>query len=214
MQDTGERDTQAAENSGENEDAARDNKAVPDRVGAGAGTLSDKKRPLTNKQKVFVSEYLQCWNAAESARRAGYSEKTAYSIGQENLRKPEIKEEIEARLAELHMSADEALKLQADIARGDIGDLLDNNGLLDIRLAKSSGKTRLLKKIKQKTVTRIGKSDDDDDLEITEIEFEMYPADAAQVNILKLHGKFTDKLEIQGGVEIITKRIGVDLSKV
>lgn len=125
-----------------------------------------------------------------------------------------IKAEIQARLDEVHMSADEALKLHGDIARGDIGDLLDNNGLLDIRLAKAQGKTRLLKKIKQKTITRIGKKEDDDDVEITEIEFEMYPADAAQERILKIHGKFTDKVEIKGGVEMIVKRIGVDLDQI
>ena len=26
---------------------------------------------LTRKQKVFIEEYLQCWNGAEAARRAG-----------------------------------------------------------------------------------------------------------------------------------------------
>lgn len=30
-------------------------------------------------------------NATQAAIRAGYSEKTAYSIGDENLKKPEIK---------------------------------------------------------------------------------------------------------------------------
>lgn len=51
---------------------------------------------LTEKQARFVSEYLVDLNATEAAKRAGYSEKTAYSIGFENLRKPEIQEAIQA----------------------------------------------------------------------------------------------------------------------
>lgn len=45
---------------------------------------------LTDKQKRFVDEYLVDLNATQAAIRAGYSAKTAYSIGQENLRKPAI----------------------------------------------------------------------------------------------------------------------------
>lgn len=52
---------------------------------------------LTAKQQRFVEEYLIDLNATQAAIRAGYSEKTAYSIGQENLKKPEIAEEIEKR---------------------------------------------------------------------------------------------------------------------
>lgn len=76
---------------------------------------------LTKKQQVFVDEYLQCFNAAEAARRAGYSEKTARSIGQENLTKPDIAAEIKARMDEVHMSADKALKNLSEIADADIG---------------------------------------------------------------------------------------------
>ncbi|WP_337049368.1 terminase small subunit [Serratia fonticola] len=41
-------------------------------------------------KKRFVAEYLKDSNATQAAARAGYSEKIAYSIGEENLRKPEI----------------------------------------------------------------------------------------------------------------------------
>lgn len=47
---------------------------------------------LTEKQKRFCEEYLIDLNATQAAVRAGYSSKTAYSIGTENLRKPEIRE--------------------------------------------------------------------------------------------------------------------------
>lgn len=53
---------------------------------------------LTEKQKRFVAEYLVDLNATEAAKRAGYSEKTAYSIGFENLKKPEIQDAIQAAM--------------------------------------------------------------------------------------------------------------------
>ena len=52
--------------------------------------MSDEVVKLTDKQQMFVKEYLIDLNATQAALRAGYSEKTAYSIGHENLKKPEI----------------------------------------------------------------------------------------------------------------------------
>ena len=45
---------------------------------------------MNDKQRTFCEEYLIDLNATQAAIRAGYSEKTAYSIGSENLTKPEI----------------------------------------------------------------------------------------------------------------------------
>lgn len=56
---------------------------------------------LTPKQERFVDEYLIDLNATQAAIRAGYSEKTAGSIGSENLQKPEIAAEITRRRAKL-----------------------------------------------------------------------------------------------------------------
>lgn len=150
---------------------------------------------MTNKQRIFIDEYLKSLNATKAAIRAGYSEKTAYSIGQENLKKPDIKSEIDARMQASHMSADEALRLTSDIARGDIGDLLNDAGYLDILKAKELGLTRLLRKVKQKTTVRIGR-DDEEDTEITEIEFEMYSAHEAQRDILKIGGRLNGDITI------------------
>ncbi len=50
---------------------------------------------LTEKQKRFVAEYLVDLNATQAAIRAGYSEKTAGSVGNENLKKPEIREALQ-----------------------------------------------------------------------------------------------------------------------
>ena len=50
---------------------------------------------MTPKQKKFCVEYLIDLNATQAAIRAGYSKKTAYSIGNENLNKPEIQKKIQ-----------------------------------------------------------------------------------------------------------------------
>lgn len=54
---------------------------------------------LNDKQTRFVDEYCISLSAADAARKAGYSAKTAYAIGAENLRKPQIKVAIQARQA-------------------------------------------------------------------------------------------------------------------
>src|SRR3989304_10363778 len=76
----------------------------------------------SEKQRAFVEEYLTCWNAAEAARRCGYSEKTARFIGANLLTKVNIKEAIEVRLNELKASADEVLVTLTKHMRGDLGD--------------------------------------------------------------------------------------------
>lgn len=55
---------------------------------------------MTAKQKRFCDEYLIDLNATQAAIRAGYSKKTAYAIGQQNLNKLELKKYIEERMAE------------------------------------------------------------------------------------------------------------------
>lgn len=56
---------------------------------------------LTLRQERFVAEYIVTRNGAESARRAGYSERTARQIAAENLSKPDIQAALAAREAEL-----------------------------------------------------------------------------------------------------------------
>ena len=53
--------------------------------------------PLTPKQQRFVDEYLIDLNATQAAIRAGYSERTAKSVGSENLTKPDIAAAVRAQ---------------------------------------------------------------------------------------------------------------------
>ena len=76
---------------------------------------------MTAKQKRFCDEYLIDLNATQAAIRAGYSRKTAYAIGVENLKKPELKKYIEQRMAEkeseLIAGQDEVLKYLTAVMR-------------------------------------------------------------------------------------------------
>lgn len=78
---------------------------------------------MTNKQKRFCEEYIVDMNATEAAKRAGYSEKTAYSIGNENLNKPEIQNYIQELTDQMKAdsiaSAEEVLQYLTSVLRGD-----------------------------------------------------------------------------------------------
>lgn len=82
--------------------------------------VADKK--LTAKQKRFCDEYLIDLNVTQAAIRAGYSKRTAYAIGQENLKKPMLKEYIEKRMAEkeaaLVADQTEVMKYLTSVLRG------------------------------------------------------------------------------------------------
>ena len=79
---------------------------------------------LTPKQKAFCQFYAGSGNATESARLAGYSEKTAQQIGAENLLKPVITEYI-ASLAAISenkriATATERQEFWTSVMRGDV----------------------------------------------------------------------------------------------
>jgi phage terminase small subunit len=82
---------------------------------------------LTEKQKAFVEEYLVDLNATQAAIRAGYSQKTARKIGNENLTKPDIQQAIaeakKERSERTKVNADWLLKRLADEAEADLADL-------------------------------------------------------------------------------------------
>ena len=188
-------------------------------------TVDGEKNKLTRKQQVFIDEYLKCFNASEAARRAGYSEKTAYSIGQENLNKPELKAIIDARLAEIHMSADEALQIMEQQARADIGtffrlveewtffplptyDILGAKEVVDDADEKNP-KTRIsyfcrhvvldTDKLVDPQYSHLLREFSDSPK--NGLSIKLHDKQHAARDILKMHGKFTDKLDITSGGE-------------
>lgn len=89
---------------------------------------------LTEKQQRFVDEYLLDLNIRQAATRAGYSEKTAPSIGNRLLKNPKVKAEIDRRIRErserTQIDSDWVLKRLALEADADLGDLFDEDGNL------------------------------------------------------------------------------------
>lgn len=104
---------------------------------------------LTDKQRRFVDEYLVDLNATQAAIRAGYSQKTAGQIGEQNLKKLEVAAAVQeaqaARAKRTEITQDMVLRELAKI------------GFSDIRKIVRWGKTEL-------RVTDAG----DDDGEVTE----------------------------------------------
>ncbi len=78
---------------------------------------------MTNKQRRFADEYLIDCNATQAAIRAGYSVKTAKSIGQENLTKPDVKAYIDEQLEQMHdktiATAEEVMVYLTSVLRGE-----------------------------------------------------------------------------------------------
>jgi len=147
---------------------------------------------INTKQQIFVNEYLKCWNASESARRAGYNGRSN-QIGSRLLIDVDIKAEIKRRVAEMTMTADEALVRLASQARSDIGEFLKfEDGIktpfIDLKGANEKGLLHLVKKIKYNAEGQI--------------EFELYDAQAALVHIGRVHGLFSDKVEHTGDVVV------------
>lgn len=151
---------------------------------------------LTPKQRRFVEEYCVDFNATQAAVRAGYSERTARAIGSENLAKPAIKAEIDAKLDELSMTAAEALKRLTDIARGSIGDVIelsdDGSWRLDLQKAQRLGKLHLIHEL----------SYDGNGLP----KVKLYSAHEALRDIGKARGAFVDKVEHSGELPVLIVR--------
>jgi len=76
---------------------------------------------LSHKQQRFVEEYLVDMNGSAAAIRAGYSRRTARSIGSENLTKPDVAAAIAAAqqkvATKLEVTVEEVLRFWADTMR-------------------------------------------------------------------------------------------------
>ena len=95
------------------------------------------KDKLTPKQKKFCDEYLKLGNATQAAKNAGYSEKTAYRTGADNLNVPHILDYINARQEQIASKdiadIEEIMKYLTDVMRGKIKDQFDLDASLSER---------------------------------------------------------------------------------
>lgn len=152
---------------------------------------------MTKKQKRFIEEYLIDLNATQAAIRAGYSPDTAYSIGTENLKKPEIRAHIEKSMAERSrrtgINQDRVIRELAKIAFVNAADVINTE---DATLKDNATEedTAAILSVKVKVFpTKNGDG----------IEREIKMADKLKaLELLGKHlGMFTDKIEVSGILE-------------
>jgi phage terminase small subunit len=91
------------------------------------------KKKLTDKQQMFIVHYVSCnFHQTKAAQKAGYSKKTAYSIGNELLKKPEIiagiKKEIRRILKDIDKLTLRWVNRVIEIAFSDPNSYITKNG--------------------------------------------------------------------------------------
>lgn len=151
---------------------------------------------LSRKQTVFIDEYLKCWNATQAAIRAGYPEKSARTVGSENLAKPDISAAIQKRLDENAMSANEVLQRLADHGRGTLADFVSVNESgwsVDLDKAQQAEKLHLLKKITRTEKTFKSKGNEETTV-VTSIE--LHDVQNALTLLGKNLGIFSDQVKL------------------
>ena len=81
---------------------------------------------MNERQRKFVDEYILTGNASESARRAGYSAKTAGSIGERLLKNVEVRaaldERIKAASTEKTLTQSQLLEFLSAVVKGEVCD--------------------------------------------------------------------------------------------
>ena len=144
--------------------------------------MAYKKGVLTVKQRKFCDEYLKDGNASRSALAAGYSKKTAFRTGSENLHKPLI-------MAEIQKGRDKQSK----------------RTLIDADYVLTS--LRSVAERCQTAVPVMVKDDDGKMVESGEYKFDSSGANKS-LELLGKHLKlFTDKLEIDASVSVHEQRL-------
>lgn len=83
-----------------------------------------------DRQRLFAEEYAVDFNITQAAIRAGYSKKTAGSIGSELLKKPEIQamveEALKERIRRTHITQDRVVLELANVAFAEAADCADS----------------------------------------------------------------------------------------
>jgi phage terminase small subunit len=107
--------------------------------------MARQSSKLNDRQKLFVKYYIATLNATESAKRAGYSHKTAAEIGYELLNKPQIAEAVQKgvdkKMSKAEVTAEQVLAELAKIAMMDEDELEEWAKKFGMRV---SDKTRAL----------------------------------------------------------------------
>ena len=160
---------------------------------------------LTPKQELFCLEYLKDLNATKAAASAGYSPKTAQTIGGENLSKPMIQDRIRelnaSRFNKVEQEGMDVIRELALLGFSDIKDYLEiaDGGEITVKTFQDmKGKSsRAIASIKEKRVIRESKDGSEAQILDSTLEFKLWDKNKALDNLGRHHKLFTDKLEIK-----------------
>ena len=147
---------------------------------------------ITARHRRFVELYTgeEMGNGAAAARGAGYSETRARHTAYDLLQDEDIQAMITERLDDLAMSAAEALKRTADIARLDASDYfeVDDQGRMSLNVDAVKEAGAQIKKI---TVDKDGR-----------VEVEFYDKQRALRDIMDAHGLFNHRQQLEHTAEV------------
>lgn len=169
---------------------------------------------MTDKQKIFCEKYIQCWNATEAARQAGYSGsyETLRAIGSENLTKPNIREYIDDRIDKVSMSTNEILHRLTEWGRGTVEPFIthdDFSEALNVNSEEAKKSIGLIKKIKQHESVSKGESSKEETVLSRRFEIELHDAKDAVIQLAKIRGMYTEKIEHSGKIDLPQLKVEV-----
>lgn len=142
---------------------------------------------LNKQQQAFIEHYLVCLNATKAARKAGYSDRYLNTNASKLLQNTTIRAEIDRRLREVILPANEVLARYTDMATSNISEFAT---IATARDLENLDNGYLVKKFKRDVVTdQLGRQHE-------KIEIELYDAKSALDSLAKYHHLLTDKLEI------------------
>lgn len=129
---------------------------------------------MNDRQKAFADYYIECGNAAEAARKAGYSANTARQMGKENLTKPYILEYIRQRTAPAEQkriaSGDDVLRFFTRVMDGDEGADMPDRISAGREILKRDVSDRKLEIELLKLESKIGETTQESDIDDTLLE--------------------------------------------
>ncbi len=136
------------------------------------------------KERVWIAEYLKCFNATKAAEIAGYKwpNKTGPALKQKNA------ELIEASLRSRAITPEQVIDRLSEQAKAEYSEFINDDGEIDLAAMRAAGKMHLVKGIKY---DRQGRK-----------MVEFYDAQSALVHVGKHYKLFTEQTAFDGVIRI------------
>lgn len=162
---------------------------------------------LTDKQSMFVKEYLIDLNATQAAIRAGYSPKSAMEQGYQLLQKTSVQEEIQIQMnnrsKRTEITADKVLKELAKLGFSDMRDFASwDSGGVNLMQSTDIEDTACVSEVSQ-SATAFG----------TNVKIKFHDKKGALELLGKHLGIFVEKLEVSGNMNNNVNISGLSLEE-